>query len=202
MEFKIGETALIAGRRHTGKTTLLRYILKNLSRWVIVDILRQYSDLGIVKNEVSDVLDLLLAGGNRVVYQPVSNLKENFQELCRRILTEVGNITIAIEEADRIANKWRPLDPSVYDLVHLGANANVGYIAITRRTANLQSDFISQSIHYFIFRMVWDRDLEALRDSLGDKINLSRTLQDYHCIYVNSDTGEYNLIRPIPYSHA
>lgn len=152
---------MICGQRNCGKTTLAKYLLKNIQRRAIYDINAEYREFP-----------------ESFVPQSPADQAWFFADCYAK-----GNITVCVDEADLVFSKHKPLEGAFYKIVHLGRHRNVGLITITRRVANLHTDVFALADHIFIFRLFSPPDIDYLKKFIGDNAYAVQTLPNWHFCY-------------------
>lgn len=177
------ECIFIYGMRGSGKTELMKYLLK------------QY-DLRGIKTYVFDTLHQYKINlKNGKIIKPSFAMKQAiFAKVCYYLWSK-GNYVFFIEEIDQFCNpRWLP---SYLDsLVQLGRNRNISVIATSRRVAEVHSTIVANCEHHFIFKAFLPRDLEYYQRYVGKIVWEALNLPKYHFIYYR--VGENPMIcKPI-----
>jgi len=177
--------AMIFGIQGSGKSVLLKYLLRCVPNHYVYDTLLEHS------------------GYNR--YKPTHSQKGNLQ-LAQQELNLFVNKVILKEKPDLFAideiNRYvkpnpSPLPDSIMKLNDWNRHYGIGFIGIARRPTQVHSDLVELSHYLFFFRVGWRLDCEYLnqiREGLGDKV---AQLPQYHFYFLANETGELKLMRPV-----
>lgn len=158
---------------------------------IIFDPLFEHSMLGVVVNKPEDI-----GQQERVVFQPISNTVEVFEEFCKYIWQNRENILVIFDEVDEHADLYN-LPVYFGRLVRLGRHKGIGVVGITRRIANVNKTLPALSHHIISFRQTLPNDVGYLADFIGWK-NASklRDLPDYYYLHFDWKTAEIGKTRP------
>ena len=162
---------VILGKRGSGKTTLIKQIVKNMPRKVIIDIINNLHSL-----YNKDMHDRYFLANPHTTDVYLADVKSNSY--------------LILDEADRIYYSER-----LQELINLGRNWNIGYVASARRTANINKDYLANAKHLFIFKHKLPQDVKMLTEWIGDEINIVMNLKQYEfCYFINEEyIGKYKL---------
>lgn len=170
-QIKESEGVLVLGKRGSGKTELIKYLIRNLSpeyRFVILDIVGNLKEFEHYKNIN--------------YYQINPRDSERVEEICAKLLkagkdyadkvgwqkAKEGFAMLVLDESDRLTYKGIQTKNSLSDIINLGRNYGIGYIASARRTSAISHDYWSQATHGFVFRHKHKLDLEKLEAEYGE----------------------------------
>lgn len=175
---------MLYGIRGCGKTELLKYLI------------RSYDNEGIRTLVFDTMHNHRYTLKHGAIIKPQYAMKEDaFLKACNHVWKE-GNIVFAIEEVDQYCKpQW--LHPELDSIVNVGRNRGIGYIATTRRIADVHKDVIANCEHHFIFKAFLPRDLEEYQKYVGKLVWQAKDLAPYHFIYYKVG-GEPQICRPIP----
>lgn len=188
----------IVGRKGSGKSELLRKVIRSVRRVVILDYLGEYGD------EVDAEITYGRADAVRALVE--LEREKNFVLSCRELdLEETLDVLyvarhlrrawIMVEEASWICSP-NSMPEEVAWLVRYGRHQELSQIYVAQRPAMLHLDIRSQSDLVVSFEQNADRDVEALRDYLGDDADRVRTLPAYHVV-CGPERGLARAPRPI-----
>lgn len=155
---------LIFGRTGSGKSTLVKKIIKDYNRIFIIDKLFEYTD-GIIFETFLDLQNYFIK----------QNPKQ-FKCICRfttdidienlfKLVWIVGNCIIVVEESELYINPYSKFS-NFLKLVRYGRHKNINIIAIARRVVELSNDIKANADYIITFKQILDRDLNYLA-SLG-----------------------------------
>lgn len=192
--FKQTDLGLIAGKRGSGKTNLLLYLIQLFTKLqvnlIIVDPVYDLST-SLQKITGSSKED------PRIVHIPYGNRKL-FDKLLEKLFAQQWKGIIIVDEADRFFPNRQKLSAIEDHFIQIGRHHGIGGIFVTRRLAKLHTDLPSQANKIFLFKH-WQRaDLDYLRESnLGDYTYLLKVLEKYHFMYLNTDENECIVCNPV-----
>jgi DNA helicase HerA-like ATPase len=173
IKIKVSDGITIVGKRGSGKTTLMKYLMTKLPHinFEVFDLLGNFEDYR--------------GKGNIVNYHVISlgnqediNTGETIPDLIDGVLDR-GDTMVVIDEADRYPYKQKT---GFSNMIDIGRNFNVGYIAATRRPANISKDFLANSTYIFAFRTILPQDLEVMTDWLAIDGGTLKTLGKFEFI--------------------
>ncbi len=157
---------MLTGITQTGKTTLVKMLLRSVARFIIYDTKQQYSALGHVVHNLQDLHAALKAGVTRFVYQSANVTPEDFDQVCRYVYLYLRNMLLVVEEL-QIFCSYSKITPWFMKLLTIsqGENYNgashVGVWGITQQPVRVHWDFKSQVSIIVTFRL-GDKDAEDL----------------------------------------
>lgn len=168
MEIDVSDGIVALGKRGSGKTYLIKKLITRLPyRFCVIDVVGNMKEL---------------QGNSRVEYHLTNpHNSDMIDSICMEAM-EKGNQIIVCDEADRIAYTTR-----FSDVINLGRNYNVGYLASARRTANISKDILANQSHAFVFRHTYPRDVAVLNEWLETEPEKLRMIPQYNCMYFNND---------------
>ena len=187
MEIKQTDQIVIGGKKGSGKTNLMKTLIKWLITVgcpvIIIDPLWEYKEFE--------------QQGATVVHIKYGNVVE-FNNYINQLYTKWKGMLI-IDEADGfLPNKTNLLIPS-RTLVHLGRHYGIGSAYVTRRLSNLHTDVISQTGKLFLFRLYAGADAQYLeRAQLGEIVDPVFNLEKYWFVSYDADTATIQINEPIP----
>jgi len=186
------EHIVIFGQSGTGKSTLLQYIVKQIGKikpvW-IWDYSLQHQVFTTVES-----LDKLFYGN--LVYRPQIGDENEFNQFCE-IAFNQSNITVAVEEIQEYANKFRFPTP-LSKIVRVGRGRGVTYIAVSQRPAEVHNAIISNSHHRFVFRLDLPPDIQYLKRWLKCDEETIKNLPNYYFYYYSPKYQISKVFEPIP----
>jgi len=165
LNIKSDEGIIILGKRGSGKTTLARYLISTFNFSIFIfDVIGNYRDF-------KDKANYLLL-----------NPRSEAPNLYFQKILENGNTFVILDEADRYE-----YSPELSDLINLGRNFNIGYLAIARRTANIHKDFLSNSNYSFIFHHSQENDIAHIIRSYAVNPEEITSLKQYEFLVFQND---------------
>jgi len=163
IRYETDTVMVITGQRGSGKTTLAKYIIKNLDSFVLFDVNIEYHDFGTVAKKISDIWRLWQRGIRKIRY--VGRCEDqDFRQFIQLIWGKLYNTVIVVEEAEGyFMNKPFPLRGIKNLIIHRGRHKALGLIVITRRIAALHKDVLSQARTIISFFQFIGNDIDYLR---------------------------------------
>ncbi|MEM3423568.1 MAG: DUF87 domain-containing protein [Nitrososphaeria archaeon] len=185
------EHIVIFGQSGTGKTTLAKYLIKQIAKqkpvW-IWDYNAEYELFQKVKGTNN------LYYGN-LTYLPQEGTEEEFSQFCQTAYDQ-NNLTVVIEEVQEYANKFY-MPPELAKIVRTGRRRGVTYIAISQRPAEVHNAIISNSHHRFIFRLDLPPDIIYLKRWVMVDENTIKTLPNHFFYYYSPKYQVSKIYNPI-----
>jgi DNA helicase HerA-like ATPase len=177
----------IFGLQGSGKTELSKVLAKSIRAHFVYDVHHEYNGFNryLVEYKRVDARnknDLGIAELNNVV---------------DRIVLASGQIRLfVLDEANRFCPNHYPLPASILVLNDDNRHDRIGFIAIARRPAQLNTDLTELAHYLFIFNLAGRNDYNFLEDTaigLGDAV---RKLKPFHFVIVHPDR-HYEIHIPI-----
>ena len=162
---------LVIGKRGSGKSVLVKHMIRNERRLMIYDIMGEYQN-GIVFGAEDFVPYLkfwrrFYRSKFRMIYRPIKPLEEI--EVISGLVYELGNVCFLVEEIDCYCSTHKISD-SLAAIVQRGRHKNITLIGITQRPYGINRLLTSQAKEIYIFSTNEPRDREYLRTLLGQEI--------------------------------
>ena len=190
------DVVIIAGKRGSGKTTLMLELLKTqieYKRYVIFDVMKQYGNFGLVCTNSTDLKLAMKFREPKIIFQPV-NISVDACELMCLLAYTYREYFVIIEEADRVAYT-NSIGAHHSNLLDTGRHHSIGVAELSRKVNRLHTLPSSQATHFFIFKTFLPADVDYLAKflppTLVEKIPL---LDQYECAYYNAETDDQYLI--------
>lgn len=168
-EFNIKYTdgVVVLGKRGSGKTYLTKKLVRNFKNKLIIDI------VGNMKEIISD----------SDKYFAVS--PQNSELVFTKFDYKKGNFYLVVDEADRIK-----YGDALQNIINLGRNWNIGYIATARRTARINKDYLANATHLFIFKHHLPQDIKMLEEWV-DNIEVIEELNEHEFAYFYNEQYQF-----------
>jgi DNA helicase HerA-like ATPase len=167
LKVKIEDGIVILGRRGSGKSNIIRYLVKGplkSYKFVVLDV------VGSLKS---------LEGQPNVEYYVVNPRRtQDVNKIINKVLEERNKMLVS-DEIDRFDYMRTS---ALNDLVNIGRNYGVGYIVAARRTATVSKDFLSNAEFSFVFQHILPQDLEVLREWYNIDEQILRNLKAHEVI--------------------
>jgi hypothetical protein len=112
--------------------------------------------------------ELTFTGNDNIVFQPISDNVEKFDEFCKKIWdSNEHNFVLMIEE---ITSYIEFNLPEYFGrLVRMGRNRGIGIIGISQRPKKLGGTFPALVDDWFIFKFDFPADVDFLKQYIGEE---------------------------------
>lgn len=169
---------LVIGKRGSGKSVLTKYLIRNDRRLVVYDIMSEYVE-GVVfdvhttaeynkaRLDVREFWRHVYRRSFRIIYRPLS-VKFEILWLATAVFA-LGDLTFVIEEIDAVCTPFDIPEP-MQAIIQRGRHKNIELIGVTPAPFGIHRDLTRQAKDIFIFRTSEPRDIQYLRQLLGDRI--------------------------------
>lgn len=162
---------LVIGKRGSGKSVLTKYLIRNDRRLVVYDIMSEYVD-GVVfdlhaRLDVTEFWRHVYRQSFRIIYRPLS-VKFEIDWLASAVYA-LGDLTFVIEEIDAVCTPFDMPAP-MQAIIQRGRHKNIELIGVTPAPFGIHRDLTRQAKDIFIFRTAEPRDIQYLRQLLGERI--------------------------------
>ncbi|OGN99176.1 MAG: hypothetical protein A2Y89_03090 [Chloroflexi bacterium RBG_13_51_18] len=181
---------VVLGIQGSGKSVLVKYILKSYKHSIVYDVLREHQGLDryfverrqVVKHNEDDPAIIEL---NNFVNQ---------------VVIGSGQIRLfVLEEANRYCPpKPTPLPSSILDLNDFNRHDKIAWGAVARRPSQLNTDLIDLAHYLFLFELPGKHDRDYLSDIIDGLGEAVRDLPPYHFIIVEHNR-KFQTHKPIPF---
>lgn len=151
---------LVVGQKGSGKSSLVRRLVAEMQRAVVLDPMAEYSD-GIVFECYAD-LHTFLRERHAGQWRCICRFQDDgeYAEAVALAL-EVGACTVVVEEMNFFLSVQSAPDPFVR-LFRYGRHRSVSIVAVAQRCAEIPRLFTAQADVVYSFRQVEPRDIEYL----------------------------------------
>jgi energy-coupling factor transporter ATP-binding protein EcfA2 len=190
ISLKSNERVLIAGKTGSGKTYLARYITDPLKRLVVLDGKGTLSGWGLDTFNPSTMRELI--AGKPARLRAIPGMNENPAEYCEQVLQAcylAGNITIYIDELYAIAPPNKKPPDSLWSIYTRGRELGIGVWAATQRPVWIPLFTMSESEHFFLFRLQLEEDRARMSAFMGERV--IETIKDPHGFYYSRADSDY-----------
>lgn len=192
-KFVIGrnDRVFIVGTTGSGKTSLSKAMLYGKPNVVVLDPKRTftlpdawahsiYSDMG----ALSEHPDTTTA-----IYRPeIAEMEKGCEEFFEWIF-ERGNTLVYIDEVMRVTNAHR-IGRGYATILQLGRERGISCWSATQRPANIPLVIMTESEHYFVFRLRNEDDRKRLYSYTGADEFLKIPRDEHGFYYYNDRTGK------------
>lgn len=184
------KTVTIMGRKKSGKSNLLHYLLRRKERYrnhLIFDTMREHRGL------------------NRYIpdYKRGKELRKEFDAFAKSMVFETERKKrpefLCIEELNRIAPNRKTPPESINDCIDEPRHYDIGVIGITRRPSQVNTDFIELSDYLLVFHLSGKNDIKRLNDEADGLGDATKGLgdKDYHFLLVPPNRENWKLMSPV-----
>jgi len=182
---------LILGQRGSGKSYLAKSLIGKSNRYVIYDVLGEYSESGIVCEslyEFKEVFLRLYLDRFRIVYQPL-NPSGDFDKICD-LLFECGDLTFLVEEIDTFCSS-QEISDNFANIIQRGRHKEISLIGVSQRPYGIHRLITSQAKEVYSFIHREPRDIDYLKSFIGDEAEKIKDLKQYE--FLKWDNGKISI---------
>jgi DNA helicase HerA-like ATPase len=168
----------ILGRKGTGKSWLVREILTEFPRVLILDTVAEYGakDGAVIADGFAQALSALEeADGSDAFKISIRLVNEQHALAIAEIVWEFRNVLFVVEEASAYLKPQAIPDP-FKRLVLMGRHRGISQLYVAQRPARLHRDLTTQSDFVVTFQQHGSTDIAYLADVFGDDAKLAREL--------------------------
>ena len=184
-----GDRLIAVGKTGSGKTHLVKQLAANLKRLIVIDSKVTLKDWNLLEDWDEGKKLLRLGKSARVrIKTPMYSSLEYFEEIMITAL-DIGNLTVYIDELYSVADSSDVLR-SIYTL---GREGGVGVWGSSQRPHMIPLFCLSESEHFFMFRLMLQRDRDRMSEFMGEGVRYRR-IKDRHgffYMYAEDDAPIY-----------
>lgn len=175
------DRAFICGKTGSGKTYLARYLTDGLKRLVVLDSKGRLGDWGLESWDKSARRALTNQSPVRArVTAPMTDDVSAFWDEVMLECYNSGNVTVYVDELYLISESSKP-STVLRALYTQGRELGIGTWASTQRPAWVALFAISESEHYFMFRLTLEEDRRRMSSFMTDTV--MTPIPDAHGFY-------------------
>ena len=163
---------LIFGRRGSGKSYLAKKLIQSEPRFLIYDTMSEYKEGVVFDSEQHQYFLIFWKHVYRlpcykIIYRPLQPLKQI--EAISQLVFAVGDLCFLVEEIETYCSAWQLAD-SFAAIIQRGRHKNISLIGIAHRPNNINRLLTSQAKEIYVFSTKEPRDIEYLKQLLGQEI--------------------------------
>ena len=189
----------ICGKRRSGKSYFMKWLLKQITKWIIWDTNHEYKQedfpAATVCYKLLDIVKLYNQQKTRIIYQPMDKTEENFDLFCKTMFT-MSNVVIVVEEIERYATSYN-MPPNLKQHIDIGRHRGLGLFCTVRRTKRTNPDILFNADHILIFHQTRPEDKEYLADFVGETALKIGDLPEYSFIWYQDREGTAQIMNKI-----
>ncbi len=176
---------LVIGKRGSGKSVLVKHMIRNERRLVIYDIMSEYVQ-GVTfddteRSELVEFWRRVYRQSFRIIYRPLE-AKAEIDWLARAVYA-LGDLTFVVEEIDAVCTPF-DMSPWMQAIIQRGRHMNIEMIGVTPAPFGIHRDLTRQAKDIFVFRTKEPRDIQYLRRLLGEEIEAKlAALEQYQFVH-------------------
>ena len=166
------DRVFFAGQTGSGKTTAARYLLRLVDRLIVIDPKGELNDDIWNLEESSPRLmhDLEIGRPARLRFVPPLEMPEDYYKSIFMFAVDCGNVILYIDEMYAVfPGGARATDPLVMTWTR-GRTLGVGTWGATQRPSWIPLFAMSESQHYFVFRLMLPEDRSRMAAMMGGEV--------------------------------
>ncbi len=198
MKIKGSEHVFVAGQTGSGKTYLVEKFLLYPEKTVIaLDIKTDMTyNSDIIVNSLSELMDIDFNESEtplKIIYRPaLHELNEESYNEFFKFCYNLKNCTVWIDEVAAVCKNAFSLPFYYASILMRGRSRNTNCFSVSQRPRQIPLTILSESIHYFIFRLNMLEDRKRLYEATGQKDFLNNPDKEFEFYYYNN---KYNIFK-------
>ena len=191
----------ITGKTDSGKTYFSKNVLwPQFKRRLFHDVKIENDDILNDPNTIlirtpQQLVQAIKKGFYSILYQPIDMEGSDFNKVCE-VIHKTGNFTLFLDEAQYYATATH-IERFHKEILMRGRSRGVGIVNCTQRPMGCNNLLLSESEHFFIFKLNLDGDIGKVASMVpADTLNNIYSLQQYYFIYAGV-YGEGFVHKPI-----
>ncbi len=191
--FKSTDRVFACGKTGSGKTYLMERLTRSLPRLVVLDGKGTLGTWGL--SEWNRESRSLLHNQEPVRVRVTWDLGQDVFEFWENVLEEIyasGNVTMYCDELYALAEKPGQVQPALRAIYTRGRELNIGAWASTQRPVSVPLVCLSESEHYFMFRLSMDDDRSRMAEFMTQEVREPiKDLHGFFYMYAQADSPVY-----------
>lgn len=191
VDIKLSEHVFIAGMTGSGKTYLAQvYLMNDTEQQYVLDTKGTFEYIGIEPDEfelVTTFEELYTTTKSKVIYRPIwEELDEYYYNEFFKFCMQRRNCRVIVDEGMQVSKSANSIVEWYKGILTRGRELNVSVWTLTQRPTNIPLIVLSESTHYFIFRLNAISDRKRLVDYTGFDEFSENPPQKYAFNYFNT----------------
>jgi hypothetical protein len=192
------EHVFITGFTGSGKTYLAEKYLENPRKHVIcLDIkgnLKYKCDMIVTTLEQLKAIPFKKSKKIiKVIYRPsIYEMNDETYDEFFKFCYYLKNITLWVDEVSGVCPSAFKIPFHYMSILARGRSRNTNVYSLSQRTKSIPINILSESTHYFIFKLNAKGDRQRLYEYTGDERFLKPPEQEFHFFYFNNKTGYFS----------
>lgn len=169
----VSDTLVVVGGASSGKSTLVKEVLKTVPSYVVYDVERQYE---LPRGQTLEEVTLLLSKKNyKVAYSPILKDFDDLDNFCKIIYYRASGFTFVLEESGSFDIAKQRKNNYVKALVDSGRHRKLSTIFIARRAKDIPPSAIAGATKIVSFAQRRPEDIAYINSYLNcegiEKVN-------------------------------
>ena len=180
------DRVFFAGQTGSGKTTAARHLLRLADRLIVIDPKGElFGDDWNLEDSTPRTMNVLQRGGaGRLRFVPPVEMPDDYYKSIFAFAMDCGNVIIYIDEMYAVfTSGGKATDPLVMHWTR-GRTMGVGTWGATQRPSWVPLFAMSESQHYFCFRLMLDEDRARMASMMGGEVTTQ--IPDEHGFFYRS----------------
>lgn len=197
MTLKSTDRVFACGKTGSGKTYLMKHLTARLPRLVVLDGKGTLSDWGLLPWDryARQALRSGEAIRTRVLWDVGSDVFEFWDDVMGECF-QAGNLTLYCDELYALSEKPGQVQPMLRAIYTRGRELNIGAWAATQRPVSVPLVTMSESEHFFCFRLTMDDDRQRVAEFMTEAVR--DPIKDAHGFwYMNAQADSPNYVKAL-----